>query len=976
MSRTLNATIESYLESNRGVFIIDLWDIDLGSQGILRACRYSNTPNSSDIKSFEAPNGAIYEALVVDSGSLPFPVGAEEDATTLVLNNVQLRITKMVNKGVYFQGAKISCHKLFPTLDPPNNQISDYWKGTISGEPSLTERVASFNLRFGFVDLSGRAQRTYKVTCHNLFADGPNGHCPYDIRAGKGLPKATTTGAATSGTATTLTKTGATFITDGVVAGDYAFVETKKLVGIVESLTEEVLTVKKNPDSDSGWTVGGVDSALTPSTETFIVGPAFTSCSYTRAACIDRGLYGANRKQTDSQLNSSNRRYFTGIETVAEGADSAKPAADMSIKKPFEVTAQGNSGLQDKVIPIAVGSVRMKSSDYIGIIQSDSERLALHVLSEGRCNNVNVSSVDGIPVFAGIVSSAVDAAKATWGTDDDDDVNDSSAITSGELTKTQQQQAVGSRQSFHYGSDSSDLDTYINNPKRFNDANGDGYALAGLTVALTKVSAEGGKSSGSEILANIHGIKTRLVPGSPAQENDFGVTDWTSRPNVIQFAYEYLRNLRWGSGKDDAEIDLTNAITESNYCQEEIGSTQSTMSKFAGDTVLFGPDDQERTSRPIGKNWIAVTGISSTKASAYTDGRLKIEAKNINNPIADVFEWRDIKPEEDDGEGGIINPPAGDVGTNVVIIRVDRDFPSANMPAAGDSYELLPNDRPRRFTANGLLRIDGDHRKALGAILDCCDGTFIQDQGKIRFVIPKRLTAAEKLALDSEDLITDKGTNPTVIRRNGQSTMKWTPIADAANEFSVNFVDIWGKVEIADKNEASQAALRNNYGETRRDLRKVSRWLPLVNNRDQAARLLARIKRRHGDVLGGWRNGTVTFDMPIHIAIKWLPWMTIRKIASDMLPTWVNLVRIMKLTEQPDGITFQVEAIPYADWQYEDTAEDFGVVEIPLEAENPLDTRPAPVPIESLTDAGYYDADGRRVERVKVSLTLPDLTGS
>ena len=56
---------------------------------------------------------------------------------------------------------------------------------------------------------------------------------------------------------------------------------------------------------------------------------------------------------------------------------------------------------------------------------------------------------------------------------------------------------------------------------------------------------------------------------------------------------------------------------------------------------------------------------------------------------------------------------------------------------------------------------------------------------------------------------------------------------------------------------------------------------------------------------------------------------------------------------------------------HDDTADETGVVELPGDVDSPVDAKPRPVIIHALEDVGYYDADGIRKERVKVTLTLP-----
>jgi len=1003
MSRTLSAEVSEYLSDNRGIHVIDLWDIDLGAEGLIRACRYSNAFRSDNSQAFAAPDGAIYEALVVSQGELPFPVGDDDDKTSLTLSNVDLRVTKLVNEGVTFQGGRVSCTRLFPTLSPPNNIIERYWQGHISREPILQEDTATLELGFGFIGLGAQAQRRYETNCNNVFADGVDGHCPYDIVRGKGIPVNRASGQATGGTSTTLSDSGAKFLNpdDGsiaIVPGDWVLVETKSLVGEVSSVAEGVLTV-------SGWTVAGATSSLIPENEDgYVVGPSFGDCSYSVQACQDRGMFGPSGSQVLTVLNNDARRYFTGHIVPAKQTFHGRRRVGLMTWRPYETTSQGNEGLSGSTIPIAVGACHTKTADFLGLSNQEAFQHALHVVSEGRIYSLEVLAIDGGSVDDGTAdgfgSPDANAKKdqlICWGVQSSGrtagaEANDGAAVTSGELTLEQQMQAVGSRQSISVKLDHV-LDTYSGNPDLFNTEEGNGVAMSGLALVRTRSEPKAGADrKTSELDISIQGVMTRMLPGEDAQADDNSERYWTSRPNPIQFAYHYLRNTRYGAGKSDNEIDLVAARNESAYCQEEIGVVESRVSLLTG-FVLFGPGDSEDHVTDLTKrNWIAVA-VDRGELEANWDlsdfsqfGEITIEVGNpgsklhIRKRITSIKRLQELEQYEPSVLGDH-NVESAVQGFPVIIISVALNFPHAdtgNLPKGGDRFKILPEAglRPRRFKANGYLRIQGSHKTALKAILDTCDGTYINDGGKIRFVIPKKLTAAQKLGLDDEELITDRGAFPTVIRRDGRSTIIWKPSQEPGNEINVSFVDRGSRDEritLTKRSKVSQESQARMFGEPLRDRTILSRWLPLVNNKDQAGRLMERLYRRNGAFLGSWRTGKISFEVPIHLALKWAPVETVRKISSAHIPSWLSFVRIMKIRELADGITCRIEAEPYADWQYDDYGEDHGFVESVPDDNLEFSGTSAPVKVHSLTDVGYFDADGKRVERVKVVLTLPDI---
>jgi hypothetical protein len=116
-----------------------------------------------------------------------------------------------------------------------------------------------------------------------LFADGF--HCPYAPASGKGLPEAELEGTATNGTSTVLYGNDH-FENAGVASGWQAFVESKKIVGVVNHVSGQTLHVNE-------WLYSGASTALTPAnTDRYIVGSEASGCNYSLENCMALGMFG------------------------------------------------------------------------------------------------------------------------------------------------------------------------------------------------------------------------------------------------------------------------------------------------------------------------------------------------------------------------------------------------------------------------------------------------------------------------------------------------------------------------------------------------------------------------------------------------------------------------------------------------------------------------------------------------------------
>ena len=944
--RTVAAQIDTEL-GKEGIFVIDLIDFDFGG-GNLFCWAESKVDGTITF------NGKLYEPRLLRDGlgRLPFTVGAKDDSTTAEFDNTDLKFTTLANQGVNLQHGRMKVHRLFHNLAPPNNAVQNYWHGRVLNF-ILTEATCRFELTFGFPELSQRALRRFEHSCNNLFADDEQ--CPYNHLAGFGIPENRLSGLATGGSATTLIDKSENFVMAGIQVGWHVFVKSKRLRGVITNVAATVLTVDQ-------WR----NVPATASGDSYIVGPAFTSCNFSKKDCIARGMYGPNRTQGVTDLNVSQRRYFVGNTRPAavtfRGAEKNAQGKD----KRFERTASGNDSIDGKVVPIIFGQFKVRDLIVLGSAAAGDFLHTLFTGGEGRVYSIWSPLVDGFPVDNPSFSGQLFREETffTWGTDSDPNANDSGS----ELSLDQQKQAIGSRASIAHRRRSS-VNTLIDHPYLFNDSVGDGISPSGLNMLRIRTEPEGGARedaipSGSAVFI---GLMTKMPPGATPQADDLNTTSYTKYPNHIQVFYNMATNKRWGAGLDDASLDLTAVNSESDYCQEPIASSQSQFSKVTG-TVSFSTTEP---STPRSNNWVfigqdllglpLVGGIFRLTQSGKEFAANIIDIEEVPY-LYDPYDWFDE-----------FDVPSSEVGVAGVFVFIDRDWPAGGEPVAGDSYEIQPILHVRRFKAAGMLEEDLDVDEMLEAILQNCAGTFIQDQGKIAPVIRKAVDLSAAAALP---IFTDKGSKRNVVRNaDGSSTMKFTP-DPIVSSIAVSYVDAgqdFRKTTLLIKNQLAEELIGKLFGEKRRDKRERTLSLNLTTSKDQAARIGSLFLRERGPLPAGRPNGDVEWVSPIHDAIKLQPIKDVRAVSSDHLPSYIQFVRIMELEENPDKMTMTVRARPHYNQMYDDTSKDLDISIFPTGSSQKFtdDEMPMPVKIEDVTETIFSDREGKSVERLQVKITLP-----
>jgi len=966
MARTILSQVEAEL-AKPSIRILELVDIDFGN-GFEISIANQNVQNTA------SHNGRTYLGRVISIGPLPFTVGAEDDETEIVLDNTGLFFTNLINQGIVLEEGKVKIHRLFPNILPPNNVVADYWHGRVTSY-SLKEGTCTMKLSYGFVGLEQRALRRYEHTCNNLFADDL--HCPSDVTAGKGIPENLVNGSATGGSTTTLIDTGKDFVTLGVQTGWLAFLPvTKKIVGIITDVATTTLTIHQ-------WTKTAVVSADFPvSGDAYIVGPPFSTCDFSKAACKARGMFGPNATQTSADLNTNERRYFIGLLQPSDVRFSGKEFKDERAKGPkfFGRLAKANRSLSGAVVPAVFGSYHIRELDLLGAAAAGGFMHGLFSIGEGRCWDVSAVSMDDVGIDnvdpTGLASSM--DSLILWGVEGYNGARDADI---GDLTLDQQKQAVGSRQARAIVR-AVNLDTYLSNPFLINDSSGDGISPAGLTMVRVRTEPPGGAKVDSTPTGSafVIGLTTKMITGETAQFDDRGVTDYTVFPNHVQVFYHILRNTRYGAGRDDIDIDLPASISESAYCQALIGGTQSHVSRVTG-TVALGPDDSLITSGSKSVIWISDVGREAKDWGggifAITQAGKEFAGRIVS--VAIIEDMSDFLFEYFTEGGGTLIPIAGEVGKSGVLLSIHPPFPAGKIPTAGDTYQITNavggggGGLVRRFKANGILAEDVSIKELLQSILDNCVGTFVQNNGKISPIIRKAVNLNAVAALD---IFTDKGTKRNVVKVDGESTMEFIPdpIDQTVNSVAVEFVDAASNFRVVTliiKNQPAQERAGKVFGEKRRDKREKPLSLNLTTNRDQAARVGAILLRERGPLPNGRPNGTIRWVSPIHDAIELQPVKDVRAVASDHLPNYIQFVRIMKIIDNPDKMTVTIEARPHFNQFYDDTTKDLGTEIFPVDTSFSVDELPLPVRIETITEVFIKDKEGTDHEQLTVKFTLP-----
>ncbi len=975
MARTIATDISTALGSD-GIYFIDLVEWDLGSKK-LRLAHYSNRPLSDGTLPYDSHDGTTWKDYVVSIGKLGWSVGSETDKSVFVFANPLIRerngrvyyYWKNIIENYVLENTRITIHRLFPgTADPTegypvvSDAIEKYWFGHVTGY-SETSSEMRVEVTYGFPEVTRRAFRRLSSACSLRYKDGLL--CPYDPMSGTGLPQAhkdsAEAGAVISVSGTTVTVlTGLTTGPKPIKKGHYFFCKDTKAIGKITAVTATTMKVEEF--------VGGI---VPNNGDHWIAGPLGKYCDFSKEACKRYGMFGVNNTQVVLDLNTDTRRYMTA-QLIPQAVEyrGRKPSGTGRQTR-YTRTSESNDGLDGTVLPVLVGNIRYRSSNLIGTAdESDAQnQLAyfngLYILGEGRIKSLTIYDVGGIPLD---VDSSSDHsgeryknAMVEWGTDKA--VEDNS---DGFLSTEQDRMAVGSRAAWSTyvgGTSGAVIDQYESNPYLFNTDQGDGVSLAGALMVRIRLDLVNttDPQEGNEADIAIHGgIFCRDIDGD----------GWKHRVNPIDFAFEFVRNSRWGIGLNRLQVDTTAAEIESDYCDEKIGATQTQVSDIECE-VAHDPLDLYNWPYDILEPdyTIMLKGVSEEEAPRYVDGRLKIPSRNFDSEIKSA------------GQITFVEDPDALFPTLTGIAFVVADKVVDSGYGVGDSVRLIisPESRTiRRFECNGIADWNVDSGEALEAILDNCDGTYYIWGDQLKFHIPKALTVAEMTTVDSETAITDKGLNPSVIFRDGKSTIKWREYRtdESFNQLLVSFPDAnnyYENTTIPVKNDDAISKMSEVYGSASDAIFTKDLSLGLTRDRDQAVRIASRRIRRKGMVYNKWRNGEITFEWPVHDAMELEPVVSVRRIISDLIPKWFTHVRIMKIEESEDRITCKIKSIPYHRDQYSDSAlMDFGQPYTSPSVNKPRLYTPAPLYVKTVADEGYYDDDGKRQELVKLTVKLPE----
>ena len=574
MALTITAEIETALATG-GINYIDLVRIKLSRTEYLY---WSSAPVTEILNA----GGIVYDPRIVSMDPLPFVAGYKDSSINMTLDNTDGMVKNKVNQGILWHEAEVAVCRLFPDLATEYNQIgtwaSPYWWGWISQAPTY-EELSSTKISAGFSELTRPALRRQGRTCETVFGSE---HFPYDPLDGKGLPKDRVSGTVTGGTITTLTTTDD--IGD-VEEGWLVFIKTKKIVGRVASIEDNsgtsTITVEK-------WQYGGANTLLVPvNAELFICGPEYGEYDGTQEQCMNMGMFGPNKQQALTDLNTDTRRYFTGISSP--GNAYLQPGASTAIGSLANMlfSSVRGEGTDGDVIPVYVGKFQ---ADFIPFAWGVADKYVhvLGVIGEGRVGYIDEPKLDGIYPTDNI-NTTTETYDDSWivggvqNPDPDDSTtgNDFDAIAAGELTESQQMQAIGSRESYAKWRQAA-LDTYKNNPWKFNAADGSGNSLGCLAWCRARFEKEGYDARGVPV------VKSRGTGIEVLKADD----SWTLTPTPIDMFYWFLRNQLWGGGLAVDRLDKTYTTAQSVIAATAT-SPEGGNPRVKTGALVVGPEDMD-----------------------------------------------------------------------------------------------------------------------------------------------------------------------------------------------------------------------------------------------------------------------------------------------------------------------------------------------------------------------------------------------
>jgi hypothetical protein len=683
---------------------------------------------------------------------------------------------------------------------------------------------------------------------------------------------------------------------------------------------------------------GGYETGTTP----------YTSCGKHKADCIARKMFGANPYASAATIA---RRFFTGLlmppaRTIAGNVADKRSFGRKG--KAFARDVLGNESLMGKAIPVVFGNTRIP--DLLKLSASfDAGRFvwALCLVSEGRCHYVHPSDVTGDDLPADDVNMASADVPPTeslmiWGANNNiasvgpylgGDVlaNGDGTYPDSEdpVAQTEINQiagAIGQRRSLA-AQRGVFQDTYLSNPYIYNTSDGDGLSLSGLCAILLRIDYDRTgktKSEDPKVAASVMGVLCRVPKAD-------GSVSYTANPNPIDVAFHMLINTRYGAGVSVDELDLTQWQAESDYCEESVISSQSLQVPSTG-TITKAAGDWNVTLAASQKHFLFIDAITTDVNLVGATITVATAGGSVERTIASS------RLEYNDRFDGDADPIPSDLwNVTGLWVEVSEVFPADKLPDAGDTYVLSGayGNLVTRFKFDGFLSESKPAGELLQAILDNCNGTFIQAGGKIRPVIRKAVSLA---TVDTLPLITDKGTTPNILWRDGVTTLKVRPTKDRFNTVKIKFLDreerfLQQEYEFYD--EAAQVRASTLLGEIgKRIVLPQDRDLIGTASKDQAARLATLLLRENEYV--------IEWEMSLQDAEELNPVEDVRRIQSDQLISTVQYVRIMEI-EETSAFTAKIIGHAYFNEFYDGS----GIVDFNrlLRPDN-SDTVPSSIPID------------------------------
>jgi len=1012
MPLTLSAGIEAEVEAAE-TSVIDLFEIDLGA-GFKKF--WSTTNVSFDWVSTQFPQH--FEARILEVSNRKWTLGFDDDTINLRISNADGKISQIA-KGFgidIFEGARVLHHRLFPSI---KEIYKDYWCG--EGLPLVwTEGEVSWDITFGVGNFRQKFGRKLEFNCPHVFAGGLGSDCPYDPQGIQGIPEAKILVTATSGTSIFQINAASGLITAS--QGWTVFNRTRNAYArITKVVSDTQLNIVALLQGESG-------SLQFLSGDKLLIGPDFSDCNKTVSACIEREMWGLHSGRSSSSPGvGQNRRHYGGWSATSQqkfGGRLPNPEERFGHgdAKRFSRSSLGNDNLVGMVIPVIVGAYRINDIPSIAMLPAGRFQHGLFILCEGEIFDFALQNVNGkkaddsspkdLNTLAKVAQNDSFIKWGTWNQDTNVGIDDLFGRNADHLAKGVRR-AVGRRIGLGVNSGNTILDFYalgnIGNPHTFNSSTGDGISLHGIAAARIRLDTE---EDSFEVMSGNFDISGGLLVRLPAGMNNnaqdgtrFNFIDilgtgaaagglvtlkYTRLPNPIQFAYELLRNPRWGAGLPDERIDLPSVITESDYCEEQIASIESSKNVLVG-TVFVS----SATACGIPTStWFLSTDIVSSSNSLSgaevtfnSDNGRTFSALILYNNMVELVDFVD-----DPGVCGVVGGfPLG--AANEIII--DRPFPVGKEPLNDDLVEIRGGGgvgaNLARFKANGILADDAPIPDILQDVLDNCNGTFrstvVNGQGKLEFIIRKKLSPTEIDTVISDGIFTDRGVKRNILRnREDKSTMKvWREDEKSlGNFFTVEFRDKdrdFQESRVAVFNDSAQKKVSALFGEP--ELRvKVPENLKLIltTNKDQAARLLA-LRARELSI----QNLFCSFETSLKRGMKAQPGDIIA-VDSETIAAHFNLslltsevavgnsflFRILEKSETSDyRISFECQV--HVNPIYEDFATDFTQFFAPDEAQREKNVVPAPVTPIAPVESVIVNTDGSASSVLKVKVTYPNL---